>query len=95
MKEKTPRMAIHSDGTVVFEFVKLGTEDKISDTTSEIQIKYIKQPSSSFELAAYGLPEPPGFEPPSTPLYLWLLLAAGICAILAIGFRLLARRKSA
>ena len=52
-------------------------------------------PESEFTLSAFGLPEPSGYKPPTTPLYMWLLLAAGVCAIVAIAFRLLARRRAA
>jgi hypothetical protein len=46
-----------------------------------------------FTLSAFGLPEPPGvtWERP-TPRYIWFLLAAGGFALLAVVFRLLARR---
>ena len=51
-------------------------------------------PDSEFTLTAFGLPEP-GSEPvkKSTPLYVWILVAAGVCAVLAVGFRHLARRR--
>lgn len=51
-------------------------------------------PDSEFTLTAYGLPEPGG-EPvkKSLPLYGWIILAAGICIGLAVGFRFLARRR--
>lgn len=51
-------------------------------------------PDSEFTLTAYGLPEPGG-EPvkKSLPLYVWIILVAGICMGLAVGFRLLARRR--
>lgn len=52
-------------------------------------------PDSEFTLAAYGLPEP-GSEPMKEPipLFVWILVAAGICAALALGFRYLARRRA-
>jgi hypothetical protein len=51
-------------------------------------------PDSAFTLTAFGLPEP-GSEPvkKSIPLFVWILVAAGICAALALGFRYLARRR--
>jgi hypothetical protein len=64
------------------------------ETTSRISILYDRPPDSDFTLAAYGLPEPVGFEP-KTPLYVWLLAVAAICFALTIGFRLLARRRRA
>jgi hypothetical protein len=52
-------------------------------------------PDSEFTLSAYGLPEP-GSEPvkKSPPLYVWIIPAIGICLVLAIGFRILARRRA-
>jgi hypothetical protein len=53
-------------------------------------------PDDEFRLSYYGLPEPVGvtWKKP-TPLYWWLLLGAGVCAALAVGFRYLARRRRA
>jgi hypothetical protein len=47
-----------------------------------------------FRLSYYGLPEPVGvaWQKP-TPTYIWILAGAGMCAILAVGFRYIARRK--
>jgi hypothetical protein len=47
-----------------------------------------------FTLSAFGLPEPAGitWEKP-TPRFVWVLLAAAICAVLAVAFRYLARRR--
>lgn len=52
-------------------------------------------PDSEFTLTAFGLPEP-GSEPvkKTVPLYVWVLVAAGVCAALALGFRYLAQRRS-
>ncbi len=52
-------------------------------------------PDSEFTLTAFGLPEP-GSEPvkKSIPLYVWILVAAGVCAALALGFRYLAHRRA-
>jgi hypothetical protein len=49
---------------------------------------------AEFYLSHYGLPEPPGVVPPSnrTPRYVWLLIAAGSFAVLAVLFRWQARR---
>lgn len=52
-------------------------------------------PESEFMATAFGLPEPPGFEPPPTPLYVWLLTIAGVCLAFYVGFRFLARRRAA
>ena len=51
-------------------------------------------PEAEFTLPAFGLPEPPGFEAPRTPLYVWLLGLAALCFALTVGFRLLARRRA-
>jgi hypothetical protein len=54
-----------------------------------------KVPDSDFTLTAFGLPEP-GSEPVKKPipLFVWMLVAAGVCAALAFGFRYLARRRA-
>lgn len=53
-------------------------------------------PDDEVRLSFYGLPEPVGvtWKKP-TPTYVWLLLAAGVCATLAFGFRYVARRVRA
>lgn len=50
-------------------------------------------PDEEFRLSFYGLPEPTGvtWKRP-VPIYLWLLLGAGLVAMLALGARYLARR---
>ncbi len=52
-------------------------------------------PDSEFTLSAFGLPEPAGMEPVKKPipLYVWILLAAGVCGALAFTFHYLARRR--
>ena len=46
-------------------------------------------------LSAFGLPEPDGISfAPRTPLYVWLLLASGVSAVLAFVFRHLRRRAA-
>lgn len=53
-------------------------------------------PEQEFTLSAYNLPEPVGVEwAKPTPRYVWFLLAAAVFAVLAIGFRYLARRRAA
>jgi hypothetical protein len=51
-------------------------------------------PDNEFTLTAFGLPEPGGEEPMKrpTPFYIWILAAAGVFAVLALGFRYLVRR---
>ena len=47
-----------------------------------------------FTLTAFGLPEPVGTRPNTTPWYMWLLGAAAGCLALAVLFRLLSRSRS-
>jgi hypothetical protein len=61
----------------------------------------LSQPTSlpadeEFRLSAFGIREPVGvvWEKP-TPTYVWILVAAGVAAALAFGFRYLARRGRA
>jgi hypothetical protein len=50
-------------------------------------------PASDFSLNRFGLPEPVGMSPPAgTPIYLWLILAAVLCAAVAVLAHLAARR---
>ncbi len=52
--------------------------------------------SDEFTLARYGMPEPLNAAPPPpkpTPLYVWLLTAAGLFLLLAVGTRWLLRRR--
>ncbi|MHB1425177.1 MAG: hypothetical protein ACYC3I_18555 [Gemmataceae bacterium] len=51
-------------------------------------------PDSEFTLSAFGLPEPAGTEPVKKPIpmYVWILVAAGVCVALALSFRYLAHR---
>jgi hypothetical protein len=53
-------------------------------------------PNADFTLSAFGLPEPPGvkWEKP-TPVYVWILAAAGASGALAFGAYYLARRRQA
>jgi hypothetical protein len=57
-------------------------------------IKTSKTPES-FRLSEFGLPEPVEFplSEKHIPIYVWFLAAAGGCAIVACGFRYLARRR--
>ena len=51
-------------------------------------------PDSEFTLSAFGLPEPVGVEwERRTPVYVWLLLAAGVLGLLALVLRWLAHRR--
>lgn len=66
------------------------------ERTSEFTTTYQDEvPEREFTLSAFGLPEPEGvaWDRP-TPTYVWILTAAGACAVLAFGVRLLARRKA-
>lgn len=49
---------------------------------------------ADFRLPAYGLAEPAGFELPSRPLHVYLLIATAVCVALVVMFRLLARQRS-
>ncbi len=49
-----------------------------AETIASGEFKLGRVADSEFTATAYGLPEPPGFEPPHTPLYVWLLVAAGV-----------------
>lgn len=51
---------------------------------------------AEFTLSAFGMPEPVGvvWDKP-TPRYVWFLVAAGVFIAIAVGFRLLARRRAA
>ncbi|MEJ5277359.1 MAG: hypothetical protein WHU94_15750 [Thermogemmata sp.] len=50
-------------------------------------------PEWEFTLSAFGLPEPVGVVwERRTPVYVWLLVAAGVLLTLAVFFRWLARR---
>ena len=53
-----------------------------------------KLPESEFACTAFGLPEPPGYEPKPTPIYVWVLSVAGGLFVVAIVFRYLAKRRS-
>lgn len=76
-------------------------KDKENKTTSQVKIDYEwvvndRVPDSEFTLTAFGLPEPGSDEvKKSTPLYVWILIAAAVSVGLAIGFFILARRSRA
>jgi hypothetical protein len=65
-------------------------------TTSRIDYEWEVNdsvPDSEFTLSAFGLPEPAGETVKKPiPFYVWILIGAGVCAALALGFRYLARR---
>ncbi len=51
-------------------------------------------PEPEFTLSAFGLPEPVGVEwERKTPVYVWLILAAGVLGLLALVLRWLAHRR--
>ncbi len=69
------------------------------DITSEATFRIdptVELPDENFTLTAYGLPEPVGvaWRKP-TRNYVWFLATAAVFVALAIGFRLLARRRTA
>jgi hypothetical protein len=80
--------------TIQFNYKNKQKKETRSRADYDLEVKE-GPPDSEFTLAAFGLPEPGGAEPvnKSIPMYLWILLAAGVCAGIAIGFRYLARRR--
>lgn len=77
--------------------IQVGKDDNVKqkyETASTITMRYVRVPVSDFTLSAFGITEPPGFEAPRTPLYVWFLAIAALCFVLTVGFRLLARRRS-
>jgi hypothetical protein len=84
----------------VTQHIYEGKERKEKTKNSRVRIDYEWEvndhvPDSEFTLTAYGLPEP-GSDPvkKSSPLYVWIILAAGISFGLGAGFRFLARRRA-
>jgi hypothetical protein len=77
----------------IFQYKIKRTSEATSKIEYELEVND-SVPDSEFTLSAFGLPEP-GSEPvkKSIPLYVWILVAAGVCAVLAVGFRYLARRR--
>ncbi|HET6575839.1 MAG TPA: hypothetical protein VFG68_19715 [Fimbriiglobus sp.] len=66
--------------------------------TFRFDTRYVDSvPDSEFTLTAFGLREPVGLAPEqtATPVYIWLLAAAGMFGVLALLFRWLVRRRSA
>lgn len=93
----------HSSGFPIIKsktFVRTGYSDsrkkKIGGTeTINYEIEFNEEvPNDEFTLSAFGLPEPAGMEPvrKPIPLYVWILIAAGVCGVVALVFRHLARR---
>jgi hypothetical protein len=64
--------------------------------TREYEYKFNDRlPTTDFTLTAYGLPEPHGVKwHKPTPVFVWILLAAGICGLLAVMLRWLGGRSS-
>jgi hypothetical protein len=58
-------------------------------------IRRAEKTEADFRLSAFGLPEPVDVAPlpKRTPRYVWFLIAAGVCAVLAVLSRRLARRR--
>lgn len=79
LDEKRPEARTRTSVTEIEEYVPLPAVDE-----------------AEFRLSAFGLPEPAGVVwEKRTPRYLWFLAAAGAFAVLAVGFRYLARRRAA
>jgi hypothetical protein len=91
---------IGSDGRPMVTYFKwsISWRDLPPDSMIEmkdIQIEYSPVSEDRFRLSYYGLPEPPGVtwvQEKRTPVYVWLLVAAGVLLTLGIFFRWLARR---
>jgi hypothetical protein len=84
LKEKTEETELPSQ--------ELGVRK--SKLVSTYTIEYNgKISEEEFRFSHYGLPEPPdvGWSKP-IPTFVWLLTGAGVCAVVATGFRQLARR---
>ena len=65
-----------------------------SETIQEYQITMGEPSDAEFTLSAFGLPEPVGVVwEKKTPVYVWLLLAAGVLGLLALVLRWLAHRR--
>jgi hypothetical protein len=61
-----------------------------------LELKRTDKVAADFRLSAFGLPEPAGIAVPPRPTrwYIWILVAAVACIVLAIGFAYLRRRLS-
>lgn len=75
--------------------VAKGPPDTVT-TTRLISIKLTDKTPDDFRLPAFGFPEPEDVpvRAKPVPLYVWIVAAAGGCAIVAFGFGYLYRRRS-
>ena len=78
------RVENKSEAKIVYSF----------DVVADGKVVCGKLPDAEFTASAYGLPEPPGFERPRTPLYVWLLLAAATFFVAGLVIRYVGRRAS-
>jgi hypothetical protein len=97
IREGTDRHPIITRTT--FRLSGIDEDGKPLEKVGESQIQAVERaavPLSEFTLSAFGLPEPPGvkWEKP-TPVYVWILAAAGASGALAFGAHYLARRRQA
>ncbi len=69
----------------------------IETTIRVLSLKVTDKTPDDFRLAAFGLPEPVDVKPRPKPIpwYLWIVAAAGGCAVLAVAFAYLQRRRQA
>lgn len=69
----------------------------LKTTARVLSLKMTDKTPADFRLAAFGFPEPVDAPPPPKPTrwYLWILVAAGGCAALAVGFAYVHRRRQA
>ena len=90
---------VGSDGRPLVTYYKRSTSwrDLPPDSMIEmknIQIEFNPVSEERFRLFYYGLPEPVGVEwERKTPVYVWLLLAAGVLGLLAVVLAWLAKRR--
>lgn len=80
------------------EFVLKTAQSKEPDRIEGklLRIGMSEKTPKDFRLSAFGLPEPAdAVVPRTTPNYVWLILSAGMCAILALVTKFAARRLAA
>jgi hypothetical protein len=89
INSRSIKVTFRSEIKTQFKDTKIHTLADYSTT-----IHYERVPESEFRLTAFGLPEPVGVVwEKKTPVYVWLLVAAGVLGLLALLFRWLAHRR--
>jgi hypothetical protein len=89
-----PILKARTDHYKRFDYKTKRTNEGTTKTDYELEVND-SLPDSEFTLSAFNLPEPAGMEPVKKPIpmYVWILIAAGVCGVMAIAFRYLARRR--